>query len=57
MGMPNKQAVVDRLKENRAYVQGFTALFGDAIWSDTDAAYLAMTESIAAFEKTDFFAL
>ncbi|EPF2927427.1 cytochrome-c peroxidase [Vibrio navarrensis] len=55
MGMPNKQAVVDRLKENRVYVQGFTALFGDAIWSDTDAAYLAMTESIAAFEKTDFF--
>lgn len=55
MGMPDKASVVARLKENSAYVAAFEKLHGDEIFSDNDKAYAAMAESIAAFEKTDFF--
>ncbi|MBX2830502.1 MAG: methylamine utilization protein MauG [Rhodospirillales bacterium] len=53
MGMPDKASVVSRLQEDEDYVAGFTALFGDDVWSDTDAAYGAMTRAIAAFEQED----
>lgn len=56
MGMPDKASVVERLKENPAYVAAFNKLYGEAIFDDADTAYEAMTESIATFEKTDFFA-
>ncbi|WP_432450568.1 cytochrome-c peroxidase [Aliiroseovarius marinus] len=56
MGMPDKASVVARLAENDAYVASFKALFGDAIWDDDTAAYDAMTQAIAAFERTPFFA-
>lgn len=56
MGMPGKAAVIERLKENPVYVGAFRQFYGDAIWSDTEAAYAALTRSIAAFEETDFFA-
>lgn len=56
MGMPNIQAVIDRLQENPDYVVAFKTQFGDAIFSDAGAAYAAMTRSIAAFERTEIFA-
>jgi cytochrome c peroxidase len=56
MGMPSKQAVIDRLKENPDYVAAFQVHFGEAIFNDADAAYEAMTKSIAAFERTEIFA-
>ncbi|WP_425404995.1 cytochrome-c peroxidase [Hwanghaeella sp.] len=56
MGMPDKASVVARLWENPAYRESFAALYGPAVLADTDAAYAAMTESIAAFEETEFFA-
>jgi len=56
MGMPSKQAVVDRLQENPFYVDGFKQLFGDIIWQDTDASYRAMTVAIAEYESSDEFA-
>lgn len=56
MGMPSNTAVVDRLKENTAYVTAFEKHFGEGTLDDTERAYTAMTESIAAFENTDFFA-
>jgi len=56
MGMPDKESVVGRLTENADYVASFRALFGDDIFEDTDAAYLAMTEAIEAFEMTETFA-
>ncbi|SMH36071.1 cytochrome-c peroxidase [Maritimibacter sp. HL-12] len=56
MGMPDKQSVVARLAENPDYVEAFSAHFGRDVWDDTDAAYRAMTEAIAAFERTDLFA-
>ena len=56
MGMPNKQAVVERLQENEAYVQAFKRFYHPDIFTKTDEAYAAMAKSIAAFEQTDFFA-
>lgn len=56
MGMPDKAAVVARLAEDEDYVAGFKALFGDDVWSDSEAAYDAMTQAIAAFEQGDDFA-
>lgn len=56
MGMPDKASVVARLAENDTYVASFKTLFGDAIWDDDTAAYDAMTQAIAAFETTPFFA-
>lgn len=56
MGMPDKAAVVDRLRENPDYQADFAALFGTDVLDDADAAYNAMTKAIAAFEKTDEFA-
>ncbi|MDC0611764.1 c-type cytochrome [Vibrio sp.] len=55
MGMPNKEAVIERLKENSYYVSSFKALFGEDIFSQPDSAYKAMTDSIAEFERTEFF--
>ena len=56
MGMPDRAGVVGRLKENAAYVTAFRSFYGGDIFDRPDDAYRAMTESIAAFEKTDFFA-
>ncbi|MBN4075015.1 methylamine utilization protein MauG [Gammaproteobacteria bacterium AH-315-E17] len=55
MGFLNKAAVIERLIESPVYEVAFKELFGEAIFNNSDAAYAAMTESIAAFEKTDFF--
>ena len=56
MGMPDMAAVAARLRENPSYIAAFDRLFGADILARPDAAYKAMTESIAAFERTDFFA-
>ncbi|PLW76205.1 cytochrome-c peroxidase [Cohaesibacter celericrescens] len=55
MGMPDKMSVVTRLQENDEYVSGFKLLYGDGIFNDADKAYAAMTDAIAAFERTEFF--
>ena len=56
MGMPDKASVIARLKENTAYVNQFNALYGAGILDQPEQAYAAMTDSLEAFEKTDFFA-
>ena len=55
MGMPDKASVVERLMENEEYLNGFKLLYGDDIFEAPDRAYRAMTEAIAAFERTGFF--
>jgi cytochrome c peroxidase len=55
MAFPNKQAVIARLLESQTYEMAFKDLFGEEIFTDIDAAYQAMTESVAAFEQTEFF--
>ncbi len=56
MGMPSKESIVERVKENSAYVAGFQKLFGDHVIENTESAIHALGESIAAFEKTEEFA-
>lgn len=56
MGMPDKASVVKRLWEYPPYVTAFAKLFGPKVTDDTDAAYAAMTQAIAAFEQTEEFA-
>ncbi len=55
MGMPSKAAIIERLLENPSYVATFTALYGEAIFDNTDKAYAAMADSIASFERTELF--
>jgi len=56
MGMADKPAVVARLKENPDYVISMEALFAPGVLEDAEAGYSAMTQAIAAFERTDVFA-
>jgi len=55
MGMPDTSAVLARLLENPAYVSAFPALFGAGVLDDPETSYSAMTQAIAAFERTDVF--
>jgi len=56
MALPNRAAVVDRVRENPTYVNSFTKNFGETIFSDSGKAFHAITESIVAFERTTLFA-
>ncbi|WP_417226438.1 cytochrome-c peroxidase [Amphritea sp.] len=56
MGMPSAAALVARLQENPLYRKNFTVLYGKDIFNQPDNAYSAMTDSIAAFERTELFA-
>ena len=56
MGMENKAAVVNRLLENNDYTEAFSQLYGLDLTADADAAYAAMTDAIAAFERSNTFA-
>ncbi|MBU2485400.1 MAG: methylamine utilization protein MauG [Alphaproteobacteria bacterium] len=56
MGMPDKAAVAERLRENAVYQSVFPKLFGAGTLEAPDAAYEALTKAIAAFERTDMFA-
>lgn len=55
MGMPDKASVVERLLENPDYVSAFADLFRDNVLGDPETGYAAMTEAIAAFERTPVF--
>ncbi|MBU2965685.1 cytochrome c peroxidase [Amphritea sp. 2_MG-2023] len=56
MGMPSTAALMARLQEMPLYRKNFTALYGADIFAQPDQAYKAMTDSIAAFERTEEFA-
>ncbi|RTE67209.1 methylamine utilization protein MauG [Amphritea opalescens] len=56
MGMPSTAALMARLQKIPLYRKNFTALYGADIFAQPDAAYNAMTDSIAAFERTEEFA-
>lgn len=55
MGMADTAAVVARLQEDPAYQAAFPALFGADIFEEPEAAYAAMAEAIASFERTEVF--
>lgn len=56
MGMPSKAAVAERLAANPDYIAAFSKLYKVDVTKDADAAYAAMADAIAAFERTDLFA-
>lgn len=56
MGLTSKEQARDRLAENPDYARAFVALYGAGVLDDAGRAYDAMTDSLAAFEKTDRFA-
>ena len=55
MALPDAAAVVQRVRENAYYVAALREHFGESIFSDSDKAFLAITESIVAFERTAQF--
>ena len=56
MAMPDKASVIQRIKQNPRYLKDFRAIFGESVFSDNNQAFLALTEAIAEFEQSDFFA-
>ena len=56
MAMPGNKAIAERLAENGDYVTAFDQLFTIGILQKPDDAYAAMTNAIAAFERTSTFA-
>jgi len=55
MGMGSIAEVVARLKENPDYVAAFKQLYGERVFADSQQAYKAMADAIAAFERTALF--
>ena len=53
MGMPDKAALVQRLRDNPAYVERFASLFAPDILQDGERGFEAMTQAIAAFERSE----
>ena len=56
MGMADKAAILERLLENKLYTQSFSKLYGAGVLSDAEQAYIAMADSIQAFESSPEFA-
>ncbi|MFS8035582.1 cytochrome-c peroxidase [Xanthobacter sp. AM11] len=52
MAMPDKASVVARLKEKPAYVEAFRALFGPGVFGTTAGAYDALSQALAAYERS-----
>lgn len=55
MGMPDMEAVRERLLENPSYIEQFQQSYGKAVLDNAATAFDAMTDAIAAFEQSDFF--
>ena len=55
MAMPDKAAVLERLKENPNYIDAFKTLFDEQTLDNADQAFDALTSAIEHFEKTDTF--
>lgn len=52
MAMPDKESVVARLRGNPDYVRRFRAIFGDAVLDTDESAFAALTEALAAYERS-----
>ena len=55
MAMTDSSLIQERLKENNNYGYAFEDLFGAGVLEDSDAAFSALQDSIAAFERSEFF--
>jgi len=55
MGMPDRAAVVERLRADAGYVESFAALFGPGAMDDVDAAFDHAADALAAYQGTAEF--
>lgn len=55
MAMPDAAAVVRRVREKQQYITALTAHFGPAILDDDGTTFRAVTEAIAAYERSPEF--
>lgn len=55
MGMADEKSVEARIAENPDYAIAFKAHFGADVFGQPGRAYRAMSEAVAAFERTDEF--
>jgi len=56
MALPDHGVLVNRVRENPAYVEAMQTLFSAEIFNDVEQALIAITSSIVEFERTDLFA-
>ena len=56
MGMPDKAAVVERLRGDPDYAADFEAVFGPGALNDIDTAFDHTAEALAAYQSTPEFA-
>lgn len=56
MGMPDKESVVARLRENADYRAAFPDMFGPGVLDDAPKAFAALQTALAAYLKTRDFA-
>lgn len=55
MAMPDKEAVVERLRANPDYVKSFNAIYGDGALDDVQKAFDNAALALAAFQSTPEF--
>lgn len=55
MGLADERAVIDRLLEDPVYINAFATIFGPGTLEDTHRGFRALSEAIAAFERTEVF--
>lgn len=55
MAMPDRQAVIDRLRDDPAYVASFEAVFGKGALGDVEMAFDHASEALAAYQSTPEF--
>ncbi|MEP0072805.1 MAG: cytochrome c peroxidase [Marinomonas sp.] len=55
MALADGAAVVERVKENERYETMFDSLYGEGVLDDPEKGYLAISDAIATFEKTELF--
>lgn len=56
MAMPDRATVLARLRENPEYASALPRFYGEGVLEDEEAAFAAITQSIAAYERTEVFA-
>lgn len=56
MNMPDSAAVAARIAENAAYVESFRRLFGEDVFASPDRTLRAVTDALAAYQRTPEFA-
>jgi cytochrome c peroxidase len=56
MALEDEVAVAERIRENPGYVEAIKKLFGESVFANASKIYEAVSQSIAAFEKSPQFA-